>query len=54
MLRLFVGLIFTLALGSAGYMAGSWYGGHHTGQLLGLAGVFLAGMILVATRAQPL
>lgn len=54
MLRLLVGVIFAAALGAAGYALGAQLGGTQTAQLLGLAGVFLAAMILVATRTQPL
>ncbi len=54
MLRLIVGLIFTTALGTAGYITGREFGNSQMAQLLTLAGVFLAAMILLATRTRPL
>jgi hypothetical protein len=53
-MRLIVSLIFMSALGMAGWVAGSDLGGRPVAQMLGLAGLFLAGMILVAARSKPL
>ena len=54
MLRFFVGIIFASALGAAGYMIGSKLGGRQQAELMGLGGIFLAVMILVATRIKAL
>ena len=54
MLRLLVGLIFITVLAVAGYHAGIQFGGRQMAELLALAGVFLASMILVATRTRSL
>jgi hypothetical protein len=53
-MRLIISLFFTTALGMAGWMAGGEIGGRQGAQLLAMAGVFLASMILMATRAKPI
>jgi hypothetical protein len=53
-MRFIITLIFMFALGTAGWMFGTEIGGRMGAQLLGLSGVFLGGMIMVATRAKPL
>jgi hypothetical protein len=53
-MRFIISLIFMFALGTAGWMAGTDLAGRMGAQLLGLCGIFLAGMILVATRTKAL
>jgi len=53
-MRLLVGLIFMTALGTAGWMLGSYIGKETFPQLFAFAGAFFGLMILMATRTKPL
>ena len=54
MSRLLVSVIFTAALGGAGWLAGTQMGSEQQAQLLAIAGALLAIMILAVGRSKAL
>ncbi|HEY3397784.1 MAG TPA: hypothetical protein VGM19_09035 [Armatimonadota bacterium] len=53
-MRLLIGMAFIAVLGATGWHLGGQLGGHVYAQLFGAAGIFLAGMVMMATATKPL